>query len=96
MPRIEDKDYIPDLSAIPRQRRALLSKHLRLVVYSFLPWQTKVFNIALLSQEERLILGSALARGSGSPLELKIKASMLFEDRPNEWKRWLSSSFKLV
>ena len=55
---------------------------MRLVVYSYLPWYTKVFVIALLSQEERLILDSALAKQTDTPLVLNLNENMLNQDRP--------------
>ena len=62
---------------------------MRLVLYSYLPWYTKVFKIALLSQEERLILDSALAKQTDTPLVLNLNESMLFQDRPQGWRNWL-------
>ena len=69
---------------------------MRLVVYSYLPWYTKVFVIALLSQEERLILDSALAKQTDASLVLNLNENMLSQGRPKGWRHWLQRSLKLT
>jgi len=49
---------------IKRQRSAALTKHLRLLVYSFLPAEVMLKSISILSKKEResLLSGSSIAQ----------------------------------